>query len=177
MLIDLGFMVLMLFAVFKGISKGFIVAVFSFLAFIVGMAAAVKLSATVAEHLEHRMGVAGYWLPFLSFIIVFAGVVLLVRLGASIVKKAAGVVFLGWVDALLGILLYAALYLMIYSVVLFFATRIYLVSGEAQQASKTYSFIAPFGPKVIGAFGKVIPFFSNMFSQLSHFFEGFSKKA
>jgi membrane protein required for colicin V production len=176
MFIDTVFLILIALAIFKGISKGFIVAVFSFLAFMIGLAAALKLSATVADHLQQKTGITGYWLPVLSFTLVFAGVIFLVRIGASMIKKVAGVFFLGWVDTLLGVILYAGLYLMIYSVILFFATRIYLISADAQQASKTYSFIAPFGPKVIGGLGKIIPLFGNVFSDLSHFFGQYSEK-
>lgn len=177
MFIDVIFLILMVLAVFKGISRGFIVAVFSLLAFIIGLAAALKLSATVAKHLHEKMNLDGYWLPVLSFLIVFIVVVLIVRWAAALVKKAASLVFLGWVDTLAGILLYAIMYLMIFSVILFFATRIHLITPDARAASKTYSYIAPFGPKVMGLVGKVLPFFSHMFSDLSHFFEGVSRRA
>ena len=164
-------------AIFKGVSKGFIVAVFSLLAFIIGLAAALKLSAVVAVYLQEKMNVSGYWLPFLAFLIVFVAVVFLVRFGAAIVKKAVSIAFLGWADALAGVVLYAVMYLMVYSVILFFATRIHLISADAQATSRTYSFIEPFGPKVMSLLGKAIPFFSHMFSDLSSFFQSVSKKA
>ncbi len=176
MVIDVIFLILMILAIFKGISRGFIVAVFSLLAFIIGLAAALKLSATVAKHLHDKMYLDGYWLPFLSFLIVFVCVVLLIRWGAALVKKAASIVFLGWIDTLAGIILYAVIYLMVFSVILFYATRIHLITPEAQAASKTYSYIEPFGPKVMSLVGRVLPFFSHMFSDLSRFFEGVSRK-
>ena len=177
MFIDLIFLILMVMAVFKGISKGFIVAVFSLLAFIIGLAAALKLSAVVADHLREKMNVSGYWLPILAFLIVFVAVVFIVRFGAALVKKAVSIAFLGWADSLLGVLLYAVMYTMVFSVILFFATRIHLISADAQATSRTYAFIEPFGPKVMSLLGKAIPIFSHMFSDLSRFFEGVSKKA
>lgn len=177
MLIDLIFFVLMITAVFKGISKGFIVAIFSLIAFIIGLAAALKLSATVAKYLSSQMNISSFILPVLSFIIVFALVVWIVRWGAALIKKAVSVAFLGWIDAIAGILLYAIMYIMIFSVMLFFATRIHLITEEAKVASKTYSFIEPFGPGVMTFLGKMLPFFSHMFSDLSHFFENVSKKS
>jgi membrane protein required for colicin V production len=176
MLIDVVFLILMVVAIFKGISKGFIVAVFSFVAYIIGLAAALKLSAVVAVHLHEKMNATAYWLPVLSFIIVFAIVVLVIRLGAAVVKKVAGFVLLGWADALAGIVLYGIMYLMVYSVILFFATRIKLISPDLQATSRTYSFIAPFGPKVMSWVGNAIPFFSHMFADLSKFFGGVSGK-
>lgn len=176
MLIDLIFLILIVFAIFKGISRGFIVAVFSLLAFIIGLAAALKLSAVVAVHLHEKMHVGGSWLPFLSFLIVFIAVVLLIRVGASLLKKVVSIAFLGWADSLAGIVLYAIMYLMAFSVILFFATRLGLISPAAQAASRTYSFIEPFGPKVMSWLGKAVPFFSHMFSDLTRFFQGFSPK-
>ncbi len=177
MFIDIVFFILMIMAVFKGISKGFIVAVFSLLAFIIGLAAALKLSAVVATHLHKTMNVSGYWLPFLSFLIVFIAVVFIVRWAAALIKKVAGIFFLGWLDTLAGIVLYAVMYLMIYSVILFFATRLHLISAAAQASSQTYSFVEPFGPKVMSGLGKLIPFFSHLFSDLTRFFEGVHEKA
>lgn len=177
MLIDLTFLLLMVLAVFKGISKGFIVAVFSLLAFIVGLAAALKLSAAVATHLHDKMRINGYWLPVLSFTIVFIAVALIIRWCAALIKKAIKFVFLGWVDTLAGILLYAIIYLMVFSIILFFANRIHLVTPRMRFDSKTYAFIEPFGPRVMGFVGKFLPFFNHMFSDLSRFFERVSKKA
>lgn len=176
MVIDVIFLILMILAVFRGISRGFIVAVFSLLAFIIGLAAALKLSATVARHLHDKMNIGGYWLPVLSFLIVFAGVVLLIKWGSVLVKKTAGVLFLGWIDTLAGILLYAVLYSMIFSVALFFAARIHFITSKVQADSKIYSFIEPFGPAVMSLVGKAFPFFSHMFSDLSHYFKGISEK-
>lgn len=176
MFIDIVFLILMVMAIFKGVSRGFIVAVFSLLAFMIGLAAALKLSAVVADSLRAKMNLDGYWLPVLSFLIVFVAVVFIIRWGAALVKKAASIVFLGWVDRLAGVLLYAVMYIMIFSVILFFATKVHLISKETQLTSKTYSYIEPCGPVVIGGLGKVIPFFSHMFSDLSKFFEGVSKR-
>ena len=51
-MIDLFFILLLIVAAFKGMRKGFVLAVFSFLSIIIGLAAALKLSATVASHLH-----------------------------------------------------------------------------------------------------------------------------
>lgn len=171
MLIDIISVILLVFAVIKGVSKGFVVAVFSFLSVLVGLAAALKLSATVAGYARTHMQIDGYWLPLLSFAIVFAGVVFLVRWGAIVIKKMASLVLLGWIDMLAGILLYAIMFLMVYSIVLFYATGLHLISAETQLASKTYAYIEPLGPGAIKLLGKIIPFFKGMFAELSSFFE------
>lgn len=177
MFIDLVFLVLMVLAILKGYSRGFIVAVISFFAIMIGLAAALKLSAVVAQKLHERMNVDSYFLPVISFTLVFLAVVILIRWAAALMKKAARLAFLGWVDTFAGIMLYAILYVLVYSVILFYATKIQLISSANQSASITYSFVAPLGPKVINGIGAVLPFFSGMFSDLSSFFEGVSRKS
>lgn len=169
-MIDIICLIILVMAVIKGYSKGLIIALFSLLAFIAGLAAALKLSAMVAVSLQNNYQVQSKWLPVLSFAIVFIGVVLLVRVGAAFIKKTMSLVFLGWVDKLGGVLLYTIIYLMIYSVLLFYASKVNLISAGAAAESNTYNYIQPFGPTVINGVGKVIPVFKNLFSDLSTFF-------
>ena len=57
MLIDIIAFILLLVAAFKGLRKGLIVAVFSFLAFIIGLAAALKLSTAMADYIGENVDV------------------------------------------------------------------------------------------------------------------------
>ncbi len=164
-------------ALFKGYTRGLIVAIFSLFAFMIGLAASLKLSAVVAQRLQDKMNISGYFLPVISFALVFIAVVFIVNAAAGLIRKAVRLAFLGWLDSFGGILLYAVIYLMVFSIILFYATKINLISPEMQTASVTYSFVAPWGPKVIDWLGKLLPFFSNLFSDLSRFFEGVSHKA
>ncbi len=177
MFIDIIFVMLMVLAIFKGYSRGLIVAIFSLFAFMIGLAAALKLSVVVAQKIGDKMNISGYFLPVISFAIVFIAVVFIVNAAAGLIRKAVRLAFLGWVDSFAGILLYAVMYGMVYSVILFYATKINLISPYMQTASVTYSFLAPLGPKVIDGLGKLLPYFSNLFSDLSSFFEGVSHKA
>ncbi len=177
MIIDILFLVIMVMAVIKGFSRGLIVALFSVLAFIVGIAAAIKLSAVVANYLKENISVSNQWLPIISFAAVFILVVLLVRLGAKLVEKTFQIAMLGWVNRIGGILLFVVLYTVLFSVVLFYAQKINIIKTETIAASTTYSYIAPWGPKTIDGFGKLIPVFKDMFSDLESFFDGIAKKA
>ena len=71
MIIDIAFLLVMVIAIFKGLSKGLIVGIFSLLAFIIGLAAALKLSALVAAYLNKNVLSATKWLPVISFLLVF----------------------------------------------------------------------------------------------------------
>ena len=170
MAIDIFFLLLMIMAVIKGFSRGLIVAVFSFVAIIIGLAAAIKLSALVAGWLQGNTHLGAQWLPFISFALVMIAVIILVRLGARMIQKTAELMMLGWINRLGGIIFYTALYIMVFSIVLFYAEKMQLLKEEAFSNSKCYSFIQPWGPWTINGFGKLLPFFKDLFTQLETFF-------
>jgi membrane protein required for colicin V production len=159
------------FAVIKGFQRGLIVGIFSFVAVIVGLAAAIKLSALVADYLGETTNVSKQWLPVLSFLIVFIGVVLLIRLGANLLQKSVEAVMMGWANRLGGIVFYVAIYTIVYSILLFYATQLKLLSPETSEKSVVYGIISPWGPAIIDGIGTVLPFFKNMFRELEDFFE------
>lgn len=160
----------MIIACVRGYQKGLIIALFSIVAFIIGLAAALKLSVVVSSWLSANTNTAAQWLPFISFALVFWGVTLLVIWGGKLIEKTFQMALLGWVNRLGGIVFYAALYIIIFSVFLFYAEKIHLLKPETIQASQTYPFIQPWGPVVIDGFGKLVPIFKNMFTDLETFF-------
>ena len=119
MLIDITFAFLMLVAAIKGLRKGLILGIFSAIGFIIGLAAALKLSAVVATYLGKNVISATKWLPFISFFLVFMIVVFLVGLGARFIRKTIDLAMLGWIDRLGGMVLYLIIYTIIGSVLLF----------------------------------------------------------
>ncbi|HYE54369.1 MAG TPA: CvpA family protein [Chitinophagaceae bacterium] len=176
MLIDIIFAILVIVAIFKGLRRGFIVAIFSILAFIVGLAAAIKLSAVVAEYLAGSTNISGKWLPFLSFLLVFILVAVVVRIVAKLIEKSVEFAFLGWLNRLLGVALYFALYTIIFSILLFYAVQMQLLKQQTLDASATYLFIQPWGPYVMEGLGAVVPWFRDMFEQLKDFFGKISEQ-
>ncbi len=176
MLIDVILLVLLLFAIFKGLRKGFIVAVFSLIGFIVGLVAALKLSTVVAAYLDESVNISAKWLPFLAFALVFLVVALLVRLLAAVVESTVEMAMMGWVNRIAGVLLYAVLYVVIFSVLLFFATEMSFFDEVTLENSVTYDYISPVGPIVIDAIGALLPWFKDMFIELQEFFARLSEQ-
>ena len=176
MIIDILFAIIILTALVKGYSNGFIVAIFSVLALLVGVAAAIKLSTVVAAHLKDSVSISNRWLPIVSFVLVFLVVLLLVRFGAAAIQKTMELVMLGWLNRLAGIVLYSILYTIIFSVVLFYSVKMQALSQETINKSVTYHFIEPWGPGAINSLGIILPFFKNMFHELEAFFQSVATK-
>ncbi|MEI2740643.1 MAG: CvpA family protein [Chitinophagaceae bacterium] len=176
MLLDLIFAVLIVFAVLRGYQRGLIVGLFSLVAVIIGLAAAMKLSAVVAGYIGKAVKVSDEWLPIISFAIVFLIVILLIRLGANAIERTIEVAMLGWVNKIGGIVLFAAIYTVVFSVLLFYAEQVKLIQPETINKSVTYSFVQPWGPKAINGFGSIIPVFKDMFGELEQFFGGVARE-
>ncbi len=170
MLIDGVFLLLMVLACIKGYRKGLIIALFSLLAFVLGLAAALKLSATVATKLAAQSDISGKWLPVISFISVFIIVVILVNLLAKLIQKSVEFILLGWVNRIGGILFFALLYSFIFSIFLFYLVELQMLKKTTLHSSVCYPVIRPLGPFVINKIGSIIPFFGEMFTQLGEFF-------
>ena len=175
MFIDLLFAVLIVLAIFKGYRRGLIVGLFSLVAVIIGLAAAMKLSTVAAGYIGKAVKISDTWMPVISFAIVFIIVVLLVRLGANAIEKTVELAMLGWLNKIGGIILYVIIYTTVFSVLLFYAAQMKLLQPETIQQSITFSYIHPWGPKVINGLGTIIPLFKDMFSQLEQYFSGVAK--
>lgn len=171
MLIDLLLIVAWIIAVFKGLSKGFIVALFSVAGFVIGIAAALALSAKVAEKLSSTADVSGKWLPALSFLLVFLVVAVLVSLAAKTIQRTAEMALLGGVNRVAGAVAYVFLYSVILSVLMFYLVALKIVSEETVSHSRLYFLIKPLAPWIIDKLGEIIPMFKNMFEALKLFFE------
>ena len=176
MILDIIVVVILIIAVIKGYRQGLIVALFSFIALIIGIAAAMKLSVVAAGYIGNAVKISDKWLPIISFAVVFLIIVLLVRLGAKFIQKTVELAMLGWVNRVGGILLYAGLYIIIFSVLLFYANQMNFIKPETKRQSVTYSYIQPWGPKLIEGLGKIIPVFKGMFQDLEDFFDNVSKE-
>lgn len=177
MFLDIIVIMLLVMALWKGFRNGLILGIFSFLAFIIGLAAAMKLSAIAADYIGQNVSVSERWLPIIAFAVVFLLVVLLVRLGARALEAVVDLATLGWANKLGGILFFALIYLLIFSIVLFYADKLLLINPETKEASLSFPILQPLGPRIMEGLGTVVPLFRDMFGELSAFFDGVAQKA
>lgn len=157
-------------AVWKGYSKGLVVALFSFVGMIVGMLLALNCSAVVAVWLGEETKLDAKWLPFLAFLLIIIGVYFGVRMLAALVQKSLEFAMLGWANRVGGILLYALLYSSLLILVLFYADKMELLSAEAKADSQFYQFMHGFAKPILSFIADALPFIKNMLHQLTDFF-------
>lgn len=171
MFIDTLLLIILVSAIFKGYNKGLIVAIFSFIAIFIGLAAALKLSATVASWLEKNTGIGTNWLPFISFALTMVGVIFLVRFFALMIQKSIEFAMMGWINKLAGVTLYVVLYVSILSIILFYIIKMNLLTQQQVQASVTYEYFKNWGRVAIDIFSIILPVLKSVFSNLESFFQ------
>jgi membrane protein required for colicin V production len=176
MSVDVVLLLVLALAAFKGFSRGLVMALFSFAALFVGLAAALKLSSVVANYFSAGSDAAGPWWPVLAFLAVFLAAALLVRTAGAVVEKTLKIAQLGWINRIGGFLVYAMLYLLLFSIALFYLGQMGLISPESMAASRSYPYLEPLGPWAIEGIGKVIPAFQDVFRDLKEYFDGIGKK-
>jgi membrane protein required for colicin V production len=170
-MIDVFFCIFIVLAFVQGMRKGLIMALISMVCGLIGLAAAVKLSAIVAAQLKSDLHMTTRWLPVVAFLLVFIMVVLIIRWIGRMLEKLTQLVMMEWLNKLGGIVLFLILYLSIYSILLFYGTKTRFISKSAIDSSHFYSMVAPFGPAVIRFITGFIPFGYDMFNALERFFD------
>jgi membrane protein required for colicin V production len=163
MAIDLLFVLLMAAGILRGLFKGLILAVFTTLAYILGLAVAMKFSYLASEGLRTLFHMASRWTPLVAFLLVFAGVILLVRWVALLLQKALEGLTLGWLNRLGGAVFYCVLYGTIYSILLYYLVKMHLIGGETLKHSVAYPYIAQIAPEIMGGLGRIVPWFRGIF--------------
>lgn len=176
MLIDISFLVLTGLALYKGLSRGFIVGIFSFIAYFIGLAAALKLSEYGARLLSGEDKEPALWMPVVSFLLIFLAVVIVVNLMARFIRSLVKAATLGWADKLGGFLLFFIIYSFILSILLFYFTEAGWLSEEVKNKSRIYPVAIKIGPAMTDLLGNIIPAFKNLFEDLKDFFDNLKEK-
>lgn len=174
-MLDIVVLILLIFAFFRGFRKGAIVAIFSLAGIVIGMIAALKLSGTLSQWLLEHDWVSSAWVQLISWLILFLGVVMLVRLGAKAIERLLKLSMLNGVNRVIGGLLYMFIAAFIWSCLLWLGNKAHLISPETMVISHTYSFLAPVAPFVFEKLGNILPFTKDLLESLSHFFDGVNK--
>jgi membrane protein required for colicin V production len=148
-IIDIIILIPMAWLAYTGFKKGFIIGVASLLALILGIYAALYFSGIVADFLSGSLNVKTDYLPIISFIVTFIGVVILIHFLGKLLEKLINLVALGFLNKLAGAVfgvLKAAIFLSVIILVInHFNAKI--ISEEKRESSFLYnpvSEIAPF---------------------------------
>lgn len=163
---DIVILVVLGFGAIKGYMRGFIVELFSFIAFIVGLLLALELTIPVTNNL---FGESGYFevIAIVVFIALFILLSLAIKMGAKAIKKALDMTIFGTLDnafgAIAGILKWAFILSIIFWV--FESVGFDLVERNADN-TLLFPYIVGIGPSVFEWLSYIIPFIQDLIDSM-----------
>ncbi|MGE0770547.1 MAG: CvpA family protein [Cyclobacteriaceae bacterium] len=158
--------VILLIGAFSGYRNGFLMGLVSLLAIVLGVFGGFKLMGEGMELLHKHFNADQSVLPYLSFIIIFVAIVILVHMIGRTLKASIDKTFLGRLDAAMGALLGLVKTTFLLSVVFWILDSLKISPGlEWTDDSRLFPFVATFAPELAGWVAQFLPFFKEIFKQ------------
>ena len=170
MVTDIILLLVLVLSVYKGWTKGFIMALFVFVSYFIALALAFQFSGMVQGYIWKGEAGQSRWYGFLAFAIVLIAGIIAVRLLGKLVEKLVEAVMLGVVNRLLGIALFTFIYCSLYAVILVFIESMNSTGlvptpgGSAEYTSISMRYLLKLGNWVIINFSEWLPAMKNMFN-------------
>jgi membrane protein required for colicin V production len=160
-----------LYGAFQGFRKGLLLELVSLVGLVLAILGGLKLLDTALPLMEGFIGDAHGLLPYVTFLIVFVGIILLIHVGGLMLKKILDFTPFGLFDNLLGGLLGALKWCVSLSLLLYVSEMAGIsVSPETASASMVYPVVIKTTPYALEILGYVLPFVKALiFSLQQHF--------
>lgn len=164
MIIDIITGIILVFAIYKGWTKGFTMAIFTFASYFIAILLALQFSGMVAGYLKEYAKSDSKWYSFLSFILVLIAGIVAVRIVGKLMEKSAQVLMLGLVNKFLGILFFGLIYITVFSVFLVYAEKFEMIDQYNAGESKTYIYQLHYGQWLIQHISEWLPAIKHLFN-------------
>jgi membrane protein required for colicin V production len=159
---------LLIIAILQGYKNGLIRAIVSFLSLYIGLILAFQFAGWVANQLKEHTKIASHWLPFISFLIVLIAVLLVLKWTSRLLQQTAEWLMLGWLNKLLGIILYGFIYFTMLSAIVYFLQILGVLEGDKMKGAFTYSYVQSWWPYCMGKIGEILPSIKQTISTFSN---------
>ena len=150
--IDLVFAILLLWAAYRGYTKGFIVQLATLAALLFGILGAVMFSDFTSSLIIKKFDISGQYLPIISFAVTFIVIVIAVHMLAKALNKLIDAIALGIVNRLLGVLFSVLKIAFIVSIILVLINKAdnkyNFIPDETKDNSLLYKPLSNFAPMI-----------------------------
>ena len=158
-LLDIIFLIPLLYAVYRGFRKGLVYMIASLLALVLGIIGAIKLRATFASLLDAWFNIAPDHINVVAFAVAFVLIVLIVHMAAFLVDKVIKAVALNFVNRLLGVVFGVVITAFVISMVLWPINQVnanrQIIKQERIDSSLLYKPLSSFAPAVFPYLKKI----------------------
>jgi len=165
--LDIILIVILGFGAISGFRKGFVMEVVSILAFILAIIGAFKLLQVGMDFIQENFQLTGKLLPYLTFILIFIAIVILVNLVGKSVKKMLDMTLLGSFDSLAGAIVGLFKWTFGISVLIWIFNYFQINPIDTYgEDSVVYPLVVSFAPTVVEYISALLPFAKDLFSSV-----------
>lgn len=166
MWIDILSGTILIIAILQGYRHGLIKAIISFCSLFIGLIVAFQFAGYISNILKEHTKIGSQWLPFIAFLVVLIGVMILLKMITGILQQSAEWLLLGWLNKLLGMVLYALIYGTILSALLYFMILLGVVEKSSIKDSFSFSYVESWWPYFMKKLSLWIPSIKSSLSSL-----------
>jgi membrane protein required for colicin V production len=152
MVFDIIFLTILVWAAYRGFSKGVILQAATLAALFLGIFGAIRFSDYTSTLIIDHTSMSGEYLPLISFALTFIVIVVVVHLLARVLEKLVDAVALGFVNRLAGAIFSMTKFALIISVVLVILNTIHakysFLPQDKIEKSLMYKPLSKFAPSI-----------------------------
>lgn len=166
MIFDIFITITLLFAFFRGWKKGLLWSLFSLLAFFISLFVAMKFSGDIAHILQEKNIVGGKYAYTISFVLIIVVLFILFKILSKSIEHVLKVLFMGWLNPLLGALFYGFILMFFYSTLLWLSTNLSFSFNAQLKSSFCFTYIKDIAPFTFEFLSKHFSFFNDIYNKI-----------
>ena len=156
----------LVFGAVLGFRKGLLLEIIGILAFILAIIGGFKLMELGIAYLKDYFEGVDHLLPFISFIIIFLAIILLINMLGKAIKKMIDMTLLGGVDKFAGAVVGMVKWAIGVSIILWLTLNFGIELPGQDEELVLYPFLVDLGPNIISALDVVLPFAEEMLDSI-----------
>jgi membrane protein required for colicin V production len=162
-ILDIIIIIILLVGAYRGFKKGLLKSFVAVIAFILAIIGSFKLLHLAIGMLVPLFGDLNGMIPYVSFVLLFISIILLVTLIGNAVKKVLDLTLLGNFDNIAGAFLGLLKWAFGLSILLWLTVTVGIdIPDHLEKNAVVYPYLLSFGPKVVNHASAIMPFASDL---------------
>lgn len=165
--LDLILLAPLAYGAYNGFKKGFILEIISIVSFILAVIGSFALLQWGIDLLNQYFDINSQLLPYVAFILIFIGIVIVVNLIGKLFKKIIDFTLLGPVDKMAGAIVSLLKWAFGLSIMIWLTDSFGITLIDPwTEGSAIYPYLLTFAPIVVDAFSSLLPFAQDLFESI-----------
>jgi uncharacterized membrane protein required for colicin V production len=131
------------FGFWMGYQRGIIQVAFNVISYVFGVTLAFKMTPAMSSLLEKAFNSTNPLMFLAGFLVNLAIVMILVRYAAKGLESVFEAAYMGTINQVMGGVVYGGTFILIFSIILWFADKAMMVEDNTKATSRTYPFLEP----------------------------------